>query len=111
MLVEDAEILDLPGPPGRQWVSPMPDEELDIDQPFTGFIVPFTVGQLNCQQQLERWNERGWLARKWSTAELAGLPRLTALDEGSATLEHRVRAYLDVNCSACHRPGGPSRAA
>ena len=39
------------------------------------------------------------------------LPRLAPLDDESAPLELRVRSYLDVNCSACHRPGGPSRGA
>src|SRR5205085_9771826 len=36
-------------------------------------------------------------------------PRLAGLDETSASLELRVRSYLDANCSLCHRPGGPSR--
>jgi hypothetical protein len=30
------------------------------------------------------------------------LPRFSALDDESASLEHRVRSYLDANCSHCH---------
>ena len=31
---------------------------------------------------------------------------LPALDDESATVESRARAYLDVNCSTCHQPRG-----
>jgi len=31
---------------------------------------------------------------------------LPALDDESASIESRARAYLDVNCSACHQPRG-----
>jgi uncharacterized repeat protein (TIGR03806 family) len=31
--------------------------------------------------------------------------------DAGATLEARARAYLHVNCSICHRPGGPTPAA
>ncbi len=40
-----------------------------------------------------------------SAASYAVLP---ALDEASASIESRARAYLEVNCAQCHRPGGPT---
>ena len=36
------------------------------------------------------------------------LPRHLRPDEEGYSLEARVRSYLDVNCSYCHRPGGGS---
>ena len=39
----------------------------------------------------------------------ANLPALPALDDASASVEDRSRAWLHTNCSSCHRPGGPSR--
>jgi uncharacterized repeat protein (TIGR03806 family) len=32
-----------------------------------------------------------------------------AIDDGSAPLEDRARAWLDVNCAFCHQPDGPGR--
>jgi uncharacterized repeat protein (TIGR03806 family) len=39
----------------------------------------------------------------------ASLPRMPSLHEGTAFAEDRARAYLDANCSSCHRPDGPAR--
>ncbi|HND00415.1 MAG TPA: hypothetical protein PKW90_30085, partial [Myxococcota bacterium] len=36
----------------------------------------------------------------------ASLPRLVPANHPTASLEYRVRSYLDANCSACHQPGG-----
>ena len=37
------------------------------------------------------------------------IARLPALDDTSVELVTRAKAYLHVNCSNCHRPGGPGR--
>jgi uncharacterized repeat protein (TIGR03806 family) len=37
------------------------------------------------------------------------LPAFPAVDDTTADLDARARAYLHVNCSQCHRPGGSGR--
>lgn len=39
-------------------------------------------------------------------AEIPLHPSTVALMDTNATLEHRVRSYLDANCAHCHRPNG-----
>lgn len=38
--------------------------------------------------------------------EVTDLPKAYALDDEAASLEVRVRSYLDANCAGCHQPGG-----
>jgi len=76
-LIEDGEIISLPGDETHRWFSPGPEERLNLDATVVGFLLPLK-------------------------------PRLSLTDR-STPIEDRVRSYLDVNCSACHRPGGPSR--
>jgi uncharacterized repeat protein (TIGR03806 family) len=35
-------------------------------------------------------------------------PSLAAVDDPLRTMDDRARGYLHVNCSGCHRPGGPT---
>lgn len=54
--------------------------------------------------QITAWQQQGILGGE--DIDLAGTPRLAPPSDTSASLEHRVRSYLDTNCSFCHRRGG-----
>ncbi|MEQ9411654.1 MAG: PQQ-dependent sugar dehydrogenase [Fuerstiella sp.] len=94
----------------------------------TGFVLGVNIPQLNCwvtdpedgeiYSQLGVWNERGMLSGTSQSpssipeSELSVWPKMTAINDETAPLEERVRSYLAVNCSQCHRkdvPGRPPR--
>jgi uncharacterized repeat protein (TIGR03806 family) len=64
-----------------------------------------SVRQLNDSHQLQNWS---------TTGLLKGLPKdhipaLVNYSDASASLDDRVKAYLDINCAHCHNPTGPAR--
>lgn len=56
------------------------------------------------EDQITRLIRLGVLSPAAAKVPEASIGRLVTLDDTSATLEHRVRSYLDVNCSNCHNP-------
>ncbi len=60
--------------------------------------------------QLRAWNHAGYFTPSIDEATLPTLTKFAAIDDSGASLETRVRSYLDSNCAHCHRPGGVNRA-
>ncbi len=56
------------------------------------------------QNQLDRMVSLGRL----QGLPQANVPRNARYDDGSAKVEDRARAYLDINCGHCHNPKGPA---
>ena len=81
-----------------------------------GYVLGINTAQLNRQQtygtiadnQLRSFNHIG-LFNQDIGGSLAALPRLPAPNDTAAQLGERARAYLDANCSQCHRPPGSGR--
>ena len=57
------------------------------------------------KNQLTHWTQMGWL--KGTPEDIDTAPRTPVWnDPATGTLNERARAYLDLNCSSCHQPGG-----
>ncbi len=65
-------------------------------------MMDYADGPMN---QLDKWTEEGILTGTPS-AELA--PAVPRMDDLSASINDRARAYLDINCGHCHSPRGPA---
>ena len=59
----------------------------------------YTDGTAN---QIDKWTSSGIL----DAATIATLPKWYGMNDPSASLDQRARAYLTVNCSSCHRREG-----
>ena len=99
-----------------RWDYPSRNDCLVCHTVNAGFVLGVKARQLNREfaypgsgvtdNQLRTWNHLGLFADAPSEAEILRGPRLVALADRSASLEQRVRSYLDANCAHCHRPGG-----
>ncbi|BCX46182.1 hypothetical protein HAHE_00900 [Haloferula helveola] len=72
---------------------------------LNGFIPHPDTGLL--ANQLLTWSERGMLDVTLNAEQVANFIQSRPIDEPEAPAEHRVRSYLDANCSHCHQPGAP----
>jgi len=58
------------------------------------------------ENQISALNQLQLFDRYFGLAALP--PALPSVGNQTASIETRARAYLDVNCSHCHQPGGPA---
>ncbi len=56
--------------------------------------------------QLRNFAHLGLLNPTPSEANIATYLRSVAVTNPTATIQHRMRSWIDANCSDCHRPGG-----
>lgn len=60
-------------------------------------------GEDSLRNQLTAWSEEGLFAEDL-TDDSSNYPAAVAIDDSSASLEHRTRSYLASNCASCHHP-------
>ncbi|HEV2700428.1 MAG TPA: chitobiase/beta-hexosaminidase C-terminal domain-containing protein [Steroidobacteraceae bacterium] len=99
----------------QTWYYPSRENCLTCHNARAGGVLGLKTRQLNrpltypsgvTDNELRTLNHLHLLEPAVSDAQLATLPTLSALDDGSRSIEDRARSYLDANCAHCHRPGG-----
>jgi hypothetical protein len=91
---------------------PGPDDCRRCHLPTAGGVLGVNTRQLNrpvpggFENQLVGWSRLGLLDRPVAAAAAAALPALPPADSPGLVPRDAARAYLDVNCAFCHRPGG-----
>jgi hypothetical protein len=89
-----------------------PDECRRCHAPEAGGVLGVNTRQLNgpgpdgVENQLVAWSRLGLLDRPVPEEGLWRLPRMPRAEQPGLAAEDAARAYLDANCSFCHRPGG-----
>ena len=112
---EDILIKTASGTRIQRWFYPGRQDCLTCHTPASGGVLGIKTRQLDgdfkypdgvTDNQLRTWNHIGFFDTKLDEREIPHFTRLVAVTDISASLEWRVRSYLDANCAQCHRPGG-----
>jgi uncharacterized repeat protein (TIGR03806 family) len=99
------------------WSYPSRAQCQSCHTPAGGFALGFNTEQLNRNvastngliNQLLALRDGGFLqTNNLERLVPSALRTLAHVNDTNATVEHRVRSYLAVNCAQCHQPGGGS---
>jgi mono/diheme cytochrome c family protein len=96
----------------QQWGMPSRSECLACHTAAGGHALSYNTRQLNqtapmnhqTGNQLALLSAAGYFTHPVTAPQT--LPAFARADDSSASLEHRVRSYLSVNCVQCHQTGG-----
>lgn len=110
-LDEVLSIMDNGTPVNQTWRYPSRADCMTCHTPQTGFALSFNTRQLNrgalfgavTQNQITAFSDAGYFTA--AAGAVNHLPALAASSDTTASLEWRVRSYLEVNCVQCHQPG------
>ena len=114
--LEDITIATATGTRVQTWYYPSRQDCLACHTAAAGGVLGVKTRQSNrdfhylssgvTDNQLRAWNHIGLFNPAVNESAIGGLDRLVTVTNDAASLELRVRSYLDANCSHCHRPGG-----
>lgn len=114
-LLENISITHSDGSSGTQtWAYPSPTECTDCHNADSSKILGLSTRQLNgnfnysgqgVQNQLVYWNNLELFSPAFSNAQVGSFDRMVAIGDSNATLEQRIKSYIDTNCAHCHGTG------
>lgn len=111
---EDITIATAGGTRTQQWYYPSRSDCLKCHNSASTQTLGLRTWQLNgtyrypgtstSGNQLQIWSDIGMFDQTLSPSQIAGFLKSVSVLDASASLEARVRSYLDSNCAHCHRP-------
>lgn len=112
---EVLQISDAAGNRSQTWSYPGSGLCYLCHTPNAGFVLGPKTRQLNgthsypdgrSDNQLRTWNYLQMFDQTLDERAIASYSHSSAIDDKEASLEDRVRSYIDSNCAHCHRPNG-----
>ena len=100
----------------QSWEFPSREQCLTCHNNNAGDVLGIKTHQLNGElsyplsgktaNQLASWGHIGLFDNNFDENKINTYPKSVDINDESASLELRVRSYIDANCSFCHRPNG-----
>ena len=104
------------GTRAQNWTFPSRGDCMNCHTSNAGYVLGPNTRQLNgsytyassgiTANQLATWSAIGMFDVTLSSAQIASYNKTVPMTDANASLELKVRSYLDSNCAHCHRPGG-----
>ncbi len=96
------------------WTFPSRQDCLGCHNANSGYILGVKTSELNgdydyalrTDNQLNTWHHLGIFSNPFNVNQIPTFLKQVPLDDPLASPEQKVRSYLDINCSHCHRPNG-----
>jgi len=115
-LSEGILITNASGVRTQTWTYPSPSDCLSCHTTVANYVLGANARQLNgnlayastgvIDNQIRTLNRLGMLKPAINESSIGTYAQLSSMTNVSASLQERVRSYLDANCQACHQPGG-----
>ncbi|MFT5854447.1 MAG: putative repeat protein (TIGR03806 family), partial [Verrucomicrobiales bacterium] len=115
--VENISITQADGSTRQQeWIYPSRSDCRTCHTPAAGHVLGLRTHGLNHDMYfpltdrsdniLRAWNHVGLFSPSLTEADIPGFLQAAHVQDSSSSKTHRVRSWLDSNCSQCHQPGG-----